>query len=238
MHCEYGDCAQPVLVRGLCRRHHSMWKAGTLDHQPSRWRGRTCTLCNRQHYGNGFCIHHNRRWRKFGDPNHLLPREHPCPEGMRICTKCKSVVPMARFSTDRMGPGGRASHCKPCKSKDAAARQLSMRRNDGDAVRAKMRAAHARNPERMRCAVKLREAKKRTSVATLTLSEWLEVLEYFGHRCAYCLRTLAESPLTQDHVIPVVRGGAHSSDNVVPACRSCNSCKSDRPVWSVVSRCG
>ncbi|MCB1250226.1 MAG: HNH endonuclease [Acidimicrobiales bacterium] len=45
-----------------------------------------------------------------------------------------------------------------------------------------------------------------------------------GGRCQYCGRR-AESI---DHVVPRSRGGAHSWDNVVAACRRCNSAKRDR----------
>ncbi len=31
-----------------------------------------------------------------------------------------------------------------------------------------------------------------------------------------------------DHVIPLSRGGKHALDNVVPACRGCNTSKNDR----------
>lgn len=45
-----------------------------------------------------------------------------------------------------------------------------------------------------------------------------------GHRCQYC-GGRAESI---DHVHPRSRGGAHSWDNVVAACRRCNASKRDR----------
>jgi 5-methylcytosine-specific restriction endonuclease McrA len=45
-----------------------------------------------------------------------------------------------------------------------------------------------------------------------------------GHRCQYC-GAPAES---LDHVIPKSRGGEHSWDNVVAACRPCNVRKRDR----------
>ncbi len=45
-----------------------------------------------------------------------------------------------------------------------------------------------------------------------------------GHACQYCGRT-ADSI---DHVVPRSRGGAHSWDNVVAACRPCNVRKRDR----------
>lgn len=45
-----------------------------------------------------------------------------------------------------------------------------------------------------------------------------------GHRCQYCTGA-AESI---DHVIPRSRGGEHTWENVVAACRSCNVRKRDR----------
>lgn len=45
-----------------------------------------------------------------------------------------------------------------------------------------------------------------------------------GHRCQYC-GAPAENI---DHVIPRSRGGTHTWDNVVAACRRCNTSKEDR----------
>ena len=44
-----------------------------------------------------------------------------------------------------------------------------------------------------------------------------------GHRCQYC-GAAAENI---DHVIPRSRGGVHAWENVVAACRRCNSRKKD-----------
>ena len=45
-----------------------------------------------------------------------------------------------------------------------------------------------------------------------------------GHRCQYC-NAPAENI---DHVIPRSRGGSHTWENVVAACRPCNTRKRDR----------
>jgi len=45
-----------------------------------------------------------------------------------------------------------------------------------------------------------------------------------GHRCQYCGAT-AENI---DHVVPRSRGGQHTWENVVAACRPCNTRKEDR----------
>jgi 5-methylcytosine-specific restriction endonuclease McrA len=60
----------------------------------------------------------------------------------------------------------------------------------------------------------------------LTLAEWKQTKEIFGHRCAYCGRQ--PHRLEQEHIHPIVLGGEHSPENVVPACRSCNARKGAR----------
>ena len=67
----------------------------------------------------------------------------------------------------------------------------------------------------------------------VTVEQWCEILETFGHACAYCLRT--DRKLTVDHVISLHAGGLHDVENVVPACRSCNSRKCARRVLCMVN---
>jgi 5-methylcytosine-specific restriction endonuclease McrA len=61
---------------------------------------------------------------------------------------------------------------------------------------------------------------------SLTKDEWEAIKADYNHCCAYC----GDRPdkLTQDHVIPVSRGGLHTRDNIVPACHPCNASKRDR----------
>jgi 5-methylcytosine-specific restriction endonuclease McrA len=56
-----------------------------------------------------------------------------------------------------------------------------------------------------------------------TFDQWLEVISEFDCKCVYCGRS--DVKLTMDHVIPISKGGPHTKDNIVPACRSCNSKK-------------
>jgi 5-methylcytosine-specific restriction endonuclease McrA len=54
-----------------------------------------------------------------------------------------------------------------------------------------------------------------------------EVFIRDGFTCQYCGRT-GTSDLTIDHVVPKSRGGGHSWDNLVSACKSCNHRKGGR----------
>ena len=53
-----------------------------------------------------------------------------------------------------------------------------------------------------------------------------EVFARDGWACAYCGRPTKD--LTLDHVVPRYRGGAHSWDNLVSACKPCNHRKAGR----------
>ena len=44
-------------------------------------------------------------------------------------------------------------------------------------------------------------------------------------RCHWCSGTFLPEELTMDHVIPLSRGGKASRNNLVPACKQCNSSK-------------
>jgi 5-methylcytosine-specific restriction endonuclease McrA len=67
-----------------------------------------------------------------------------------------------------------------------------------------------------------------------TFDDWLTTLAAFNHCCAYCLR--GDRPLTMDHMNPISRGGLHTADNIIPACRSCNSKKGDRSILLMASK--
>ena len=51
-----------------------------------------------------------------------------------------------------------------------------------------------------------------------------QILERDHHICQYC----GESANHVDHIIPIVHGGSDDPDNLVAACRKCNSSKSGR----------
>jgi 5-methylcytosine-specific restriction endonuclease McrA len=79
-----------------------------------------------------------------------------------------------------------------------------------------------------------RRAREQLVAHTLTLAEWRAILDYFGHACAYCLR--GNVKLTIEHVVPIIEGGPHSAENVVPACASCNSTKGRRSILTMLNR--
>jgi 5-methylcytosine-specific restriction endonuclease McrA len=74
---------------------------------------------------------------------------------------------------------------------------------------------------------------------TLTASEWKAILKAWSYCCAYCKRTqqaVGIQRLCLEHVKALSIGGTHDMDNVVPACKSCNSKKRDLPIDSALER--
>ncbi len=60
----------------------------------------------------------------------------------------------------------------------------------------------------------------------LSHQEWKETMLFFGGECAYCGCTPKKNQrLTRDHLEPVSAGGITAQENIVPACRKCNSSK-------------
>lgn len=96
-------------------------------------------------------------------------------------------------------------------------------RTHRDLFRASVAAWHKRNPGAAAQFKRARRARKRTNgIFVVTAKDWRRLCERYRNRCAYCG---VEASLTEDHVIPLVRGGRHSIGNLLPACISCNCSK-------------
>jgi len=72
-------------------------------------------------------------------------------------------------------------------------------------------------------------AKKRKLPSTLTSKQWEEIKQYFNNNCCYCGKKL---PLEQEHFLALSSDGEYTINNIVPACRSCNSSKGARNFFS------
>lgn len=80
-----------------------------------------------------------------------------------------------------------------------------------------------------------RRRKKRLAHAVhdLTDAQWAALKQAWGG-CAYC--GAAGVPLQRDCVLPISRGGRYTLENVVPACRACNTSKGNHEVTSWLRR--
>ena len=86
--------------------------------------------------------------------------------------------------------------------------------------KAVMAAYHRSHPEVVRAKSSGYRARARAADGQFTSAEWLALVARYDGKCAY--RGEA-GPLQVDHRTPLNRGGANSIDNILPACRKCNT---------------
>lgn len=81
------------------------------------------------------------------------------------------------------------------------------------------------NKEKSKIYSQKRRAKAKKLESTLTCEQWETIKNCFNNKCAYCGKEL---PLAQEHFIPVTKAGNYTLNNIIPACKSCNSSKSNK----------
>ena len=59
----------------------------------------------------------------------------------------------------------------------------------------------------------------------VTAEDWKNIMRDYNYKCVYCGRG---GRLTMDHIVPLIKGGAHDVDNIVPACMDCNRKKNSK----------
>ena len=132
-------------------------------------------------------------------------------------------------------------------AEDNRARAKTYRVKNASIVRERDRARYAANPQkrlangtatmqRWRKANPHKAAalqnRRRASIANalvndFTADQWLEVQIAQNHRCFYCGKS-CKGKLTQDHILPLSKGGSHTLHNIIGACKKCNCSKNNR----------
>jgi 5-methylcytosine-specific restriction endonuclease McrA len=80
---------------------------------------------------------------------------------------------------------------------------------------------------------RVKNSSSRTLIMKALPSEviaWQEVLRDFNYSCAYCGKPQKElsTPLQQEHFVPLSKGGGYTRNNIIPACKTCNTTKRDK----------
>lgn len=113
-----------------------------------------------------------------------------------------------RASTGRAGPS--ASHWKGGISLDKTKYVREWRRANTDKTKRYWNSYSAR---------------RRGALGTHSVEEWEQLKEGFGFKCLCCGRAEPQIILTEDHIVPISKGGDNSIGNIQPLCKSCNSKK-------------
>jgi 5-methylcytosine-specific restriction endonuclease McrA len=157
------------------------------------------------------------------------------PVSSKVCNRCGIEKPAAMFHRQTAAKDGLTTYCIECSKSRAStyytANREKMIRRAWVRQRANPEAARA-----ARIATRNNERVKRAgATGSFTAEEWRDLLDYYCHRCAYCLRPENEAGLmTSDHMVPLSRGGAGSIDNIAPACERCNGSKRDKTVLEFI----
>ncbi|NSL51712.1 HNH endonuclease [Calidifontibacillus erzurumensis] len=130
-------------------------------------------------------------------------------EETRQCRICGQIKPLDQFEKDKRQPGGITNRCAACKY------------SYYETLRGRANRAYHNAKER---------AEKFGVKNDLSFEQVIKLFEVFDG-CSYCgcLESDGE-PIELEHIVSMSRGGANSLDNVLRACRRCNTRKSDKPL--------
>lgn len=124
------------------------------------------------------------------------------------CSDCQQFLPMEGFHANKRTVLGIKTQCKSCHN--------ACNVRSRDKVNKRMKAVEYEASRR---------ARKAGSGGTVTQSDWRKLTSILGSACLACGST--EHP-TQDHIVPLARGGLHHPLNLQPLCRPCNERKQAR----------
>jgi 5-methylcytosine-specific restriction endonuclease McrA len=147
------------------------------------------------------------------------------PAQYKVCSGCNDrlLATPEYFHRQANGKYGVTSKCKSCKNaqiKDWVVRNPDKSRAQKDRWKKLNyeKYLQVKRDDQRRRKYALKSGK-------IDIVDWQAMLERFNYRCAYCG---SAEDITQDHIIPLSKGGANVIENIQPLCRTCNSRKRDK----------
>ena len=171
--------------------------------------------CLKQQVCRGWCGHHNYYWSQYGNPLYERPILSCSVPDCKRDYSAKGYCFLHYERTKKNGNPGPTDllleYHTSCSEAECGKKHYSK--------------GLCRNHYKIFLEKPKARAQKRGAPSDLTVKQWRAKLAAYGNHCAYC--GVWSKALTQDHIRPLSKGGHHTVSNIVPACRSCNSRKSD-----------
>ncbi len=105
---------------------------------------------------------------------------------------------------------------------ETAERGRRWRKNNKERVNRYRRDHYRKFPEKDLFRTKRRRDRMRNAGGTHTLQEWEMLKKEYDYYCPACGKCEPKIKLTEDHIIPISKGGSDNIKNIQPLCGSCN----------------
>jgi 5-methylcytosine-specific restriction endonuclease McrA len=215
--------------------------------------------CNSRMKAKELCNKHYLMWKKHGDPKGgkyemKVRKAIDHDDGTRTCSDCEQRLPLSEFHKDKTATGGRRSKCKSCRinlvkdwyqdnKERQSGREKKRRRANVEKYAEKEALRYIKDRDkRIGLATEhshRRKARKLKTVIEKGISK-NALKKKFGTKCFYCEkemdfsvgvgRKFNKDMATIEHLIPLARGGEHTWENTVLACRHCNISKNAKTI--------
>jgi 5-methylcytosine-specific restriction endonuclease McrA len=179
------------------------------------------------------CVARIKREKRAADTTLRHPKlpywDKQSQQTVRQCSYCNLIKPITEYSAHR---GKYRSRCKVCETairKEKTAKNPQYIRDSAkryakrhpERVASRFKRWRQADPQKDRDRQAVRYARKKGAPIVEKISRQA-IIERDNSTCYLCHRHLKPTEITLDHVIPLVRGGTHTADNLRVACRSCN----------------
>jgi 5-methylcytosine-specific restriction endonuclease McrA len=74
------------------------------------------------------------------------------------------------------------------------------------------------------------KARKIEAEGSHTFGEWEHLKKQYGYICPMCGKNEPDIKLTEDHIIPLSKGGSDNIENIQPLCVACNTRKHTKTI--------
>ena len=162
------------------------------------------------------------------------------PYVMKQCPKCGQwlVASTVNFNKHKTGKYGLQSYCKDCvkvykqeNKERLQAYRRHYRQDNRERINAYQRQYHKEYQQTPKGQVLnynsycRRRAKEETQGNGINKEQWLDMMRFFNHKCAYSGIDLNDDNRSIDHIVPLNNEGLNEIYNLVPALKKYNQSK-------------